>query len=150
MGIATDGKDLPMLKKALFILIPFLLIFLLGLYMLLRPQYQVPVVEVEETFTRQEKTGQRSLHMHTVAYAVVKIEFEGGEHTVTVHDNTWEPLKAGDSVVVTRGLSGNLIEYRTKNAYRHMLFSAIMGPLCILVFWFIAKRNSSANQRKRA
>ena len=138
----TAGKDLSMLKKALLLLSPFLLIFLLGLFLLLRPQYQAPVIEVVNTFTRQEKTGQRSSHMHTVAYAVVKIEFEGGEYTVTVHDQTWEPLKAGDRVAVTRGLFGGLVEYSTRNANRLMLFSAVMGPVCMLVFWVIAKKQA--------
>ena len=52
----------------LWVMIPFVLIFLLGLFLLLRPQYQVPIVEVVDTFTRQEKTGQRSPHRHTVAW----------------------------------------------------------------------------------
>ena len=92
-----------MLKKALWVMIPFLLIFLLGLFLFLRPQYRVPIVEVVDTFTQQEKTGQRSPHRHTVAYATVKVDLDGEKHEVTVHDNTWKPLKAGDSVVVTRG-----------------------------------------------
>ena len=61
-----------MFKKALWVMIPFILIFLLGLFLLLRPQYQVPIVEVVDTFTRQEKTGQRSPYRHTVAYTTVK------------------------------------------------------------------------------
>ena len=131
-----------MIKKAIPILIPFLLVFLFGFLLLQRVQYQVPIVEVVDTFTRQEKTGQRSTHRHTVAYAVVKIEFEGREQTVTVHDNTWEPLKAGDNVVVTRGLSGSLVEYRTRNAFELMVFSAGMGLVCMLMFWVIAKRRT--------
>lgn len=133
-----------MFKKAFLILLPFLLIFLLGFFLLLRPQYRAPIIEVVNTFTRQEKTGQRSSHTHTVAYAVVKIEFEGSEHTVTVHDHTWQPLKAGDRVVVTRGLFGGFVEYSTGNAYRLMLFSAVMGLVCMLVFWIMAKRKTSA------
>ncbi len=129
-----------MLKKALWLMIPFMLIFLLGLSLLLRPQYQVPIVEVTDTFTRQEKTGQRSPHRHTVAYATVKVELDGKKHEVTVHDNSWEPLKAGDSVVITRGVFGRIVEYRTKNAYRLMAFSAVMGSVCMLVFWIIGKR----------
>lgn len=139
-----------MIKKALIILIPFLLIFLFGFFLLQRVQYQVPIVEVVDTFTRQEITGHPSAKRRSVAYAVVKIEFEGREHTVTVHDNTWKPLKAEDRVVVTRGLSGRLVEYRTTNAHRLMTFSAVMGPVCMLVFWVITKRNTSANRRKRA
>ena len=127
-------------KKALLILIPFLLIFLLGLAQFLCPQYQVSVEEVVDTFTRQEKTGQRSPHRHTVAYANVKIELDGVLHIVTVHDNTWDPLKAGDIVEVTRGLSGGIVEYNTREAYRLMLFSAMMGLVCLLLFWAIAKR----------
>ena len=60
-----------MFKKALWLMIPFMLIFLLGLILLMRPQYHVPIVEVMDTFTRQEKTGQRSAHRHTVDYATV-------------------------------------------------------------------------------
>jgi len=50
-------------------------------------QYQVPIVEVIDTFTQQKKTGHPSTKQHTVAYAVVKIEFEGSEYTVTVFDD---------------------------------------------------------------
>ena len=121
-------------------MIPFILIFLLGLFLLLRPQYRVPIVEVVDTFTRQEKTGQRSLHRHTVAYATVKVDLDGEKHEVTVHDNTWKPLKARDTVVVTRGLFGRIVEYRTRNAYRLMAFSAVMGSACMMVFWIIGKR----------
>ena len=129
-----------MLKKALWVMIPFMLIFLLGLYLLMRPQYHVPIVEVMDTFTRQEKTGQRSAHRHTVDYATVKVALDGKEHEVTVHDNTWKPLKAGDTVVVTRGLFGRIVEYRTRNAYRLMAFSAVMGSACMMVVWIIGKR----------
>jgi len=121
-------------------MIPFMLIFLLGLILLMRPQYHVPIVEVMDTFTRQEKTGQRSAHRHTVDYATVKVALDGKEHEVTVHDNTWKPLKAGDTVVVTRGLFGRIVEYRTRNAYRLMAFSAVMGSACMMVFWIIGKR----------
>lgn len=127
-------------KKALWMMIPFMLIFLLGLILLMRPQYHVPIVEVMDTFTRQEKTGQRSAHRHTVDYATVKVALDGKEHEVTVHDNTWKPLKAGDTVVVTRGLFGRIVEYRTRNAYRLMAFSAVMGSACMMVFWIIGKR----------
>jgi len=129
-----------MLKKALWMMIPFMLIFLLGLILLMRPQYHVPIVEVMDTFTRQEKTGQRSAHRHTVDYATVKVALDGKEHEVTVHDNTWKPLKAGDTVVVTRGLFGRIVEYRTRNAYRLMAFSAVMGSACMMVVWIIGKR----------
>jgi len=129
-----------MFKKALWMMIPFMLIFLLGLILLMRPQYHVPIVEVMDTFTRQEKTGQRSAHRHTVDYATVKVALDGKEHEVTVHDNTWKPLKAGDTVVVTRGLFGRIVESRTRNAYRLMAFSAVMGSACMMVVWIIGKR----------
>ena len=129
-----------MQKKALLILLPFLLIFLSGLFLLLRPHYEKQVIEVVNTFSRQEKTGQRSAHRHTVYYADVKIELDSTLHTVTVHDHTWAPLKAGDSVTVTRGLSGGIVEYDTGNAGKLMLFSVAMGPLCLLLFWFISRR----------
>ena len=132
-----------MLKKALWILLPFLIIFLLGLALLLRPQYQVQVTDIVETFTRQEKAGQRSSHRHDVAYATVNVTLDGKEYEVTVHDNTWEPLAVGDTVVVTRGAFGRIVEYRTRNAHRLMACAAIMGPVCVLVFWVIAKRRAS-------
>lgn len=127
-----------MQKKALLILIPFLLIFLSGLFLFLRPQYEAQVIEVVRTFSRQEKTGMRSSHRHTVYYADVKIELDGTMHIVTVHDHTWKPLEAGDSVVVTQGLSGKIVEYNTENARRMMLFSVSMGPLCLLLFRIIS------------
>lgn len=132
-----------MLKKALWVMIPFLFIFLLGLFLLLRPQYQVQVTDIVDTFARQEKTGQRSPHRHTVAYAKVKVELDGKEYEVTVHDDAWMPLKAGDSVIVTRGLFGRIVEYRTRNAYRLMACAAIMGPVCVLVCWVVGKRKKS-------
>lgn len=132
-----------MRKKMLWILIPFLIIFLLGLALLLRPHYQVTIVEVVDTFTRQEKTSQRSPHRHTVDYATVKVELDEREYEVTVHDNTWSPLRAGDSAVVTRGLSGRIVEYRTDNAYRLLVFSVIMGSACVLLFWIIVRRKNS-------
>ena len=101
-----------MLKKALWVIIPFLLIFLLGLALLLRPHFHVPIVHVVNNFTRQEKTSQRSSHRHTVDYATVKVELNGTEHEVTVHDNTWKPLKPGDTVLVTRGLFGRSLSTR--------------------------------------
>ena len=133
-----------MLKKMLWVMIPFVLIFLLGLFLLLLPQYQVPIVEVVDTFTRQEKTGQRSSHRHAVAYATVKVELDGKEYEVTVHDNTWEPLAVGDTVVVTRGAFGRIVEYRTRNAHRLMACAAIMGPVCLLLFWGIARRKRAS------
>ena len=136
-----------MLKKALWMMIPFMLIFLLGLILLMRPQYHVPIVEVMDTFTRQEKTGQRSAHRHTVDYATVKVELDGEEHKVTVHDNSWQPLKAGDTVVVTRGLFGRIVEYRSRSAYRLIVCAATMGPACLLLFWIIVKRLNAGDRR---
>ena len=138
-----------MLKKALWMMIPFMLIFLLGLILLMRPQYHVPIVEVMDTFTRQEKTGQRSAHRHTVDYATVKVELDGEEHKVTVHDNAWQPLKTGDTVVVTRGLFGRIVEYRSRNAYRLMVCAATMGPACLLLFWIIVKRLNAGDRKGR-
>ncbi len=129
-----------MQKKVLFILIPFLFIFLFGVFLLLRPQYKARVTEVADTFARQEKTGGRSPHRHTVYYATVRAEINGEDYTVTVHDDAWEPLKAGDEVAVTRDLSGRIVEYRTENARALMLFSIVMGPVCLLLYWILSKR----------
>ena len=136
-----------MFKKALWMMIPFMLIFLLGLILLMRPQYHVPIVEVMDTFTRQEKTGQRSAHRHTVDYATVKVELDGEEHKVTVHDNSWQPLKTGDTVVVTRGLFGRIVEYRSRSGYRLIVCAATMGPACLLLFWIIVKRKNAGDRR---
>jgi hypothetical protein len=70
----------------------------------------------------------------------VKIELYGVAHIVTVHDNTWNPLKTGDIVEVTKDLTGGIVEYNTREACRLMLFSTVMGPVCMLLFWIIAKR----------
>ncbi|MBR2260037.1 MAG: hypothetical protein IJ899_22425 [Blautia sp.] len=129
-----------MLKKALPVLIPFILIFLLGLALLLRPHYQAQIIEVTGTFSRQEKTGMRSSHRHTVDYADVVVKVDGDKYPVTVHDKTWDPLKAGDYVVVTRSLGGKIVEYRTVNAYRLMACAAIMGPVAFGLFVVIMKR----------
>ena len=128
------------LKKALPVLIPFILMFFLGLALLIRPHYQVQIIEVLDTFTRQEKTGMRSSHRHAVDYADVVVEVDGDQQTVTVHDKTWESLKAGDNVVVTRTLGGKVVEYRTVNAYRLMACAVMMGPVVLWLFVLIARR----------
>ena len=138
-----------MLKKALWVMITFLLIFLLGPALLLRPHFHVPIVHVVNNFTRQEKTSQRSSHRHTVDYATVKVELDGTEHEVTVHDNTWKPLKPGDTVLVTRGLFGKIVEYKTDEAHRLLLLSATMGPFCLLLFWIITRRKNAEDRRER-
>ncbi|MBR1708240.1 MAG: hypothetical protein IJ719_05355 [Clostridia bacterium] len=129
-----------MLKKAFLVLIPFILLFLFGVILLIRPHDQVRIIEVTDTFTRQEKTGMRSSHRHTVDYANVIVEVNGTQHVVTVHDHTWDPLKAGDSVVVTTSLGGKIVEYKTENAYRLMAFAAIMGSVVMGLFVLIARR----------
>ena len=78
-----------------------------------------------------------------MAYATVKVDLDGEEHEVTVHDDTWIPLKAGDTVVVTRGLFGRIVEYRTRNAYRLMMLAVMMGPVYVMVFWAIAKKRAA-------
>ena len=60
----------------------------------------------------------------------------------TVHDDTWKPLKSGDSVVVTQGLFGRIVEYRTRNAYRPMACTAIMGPVFVLALWIMRKKGA--------
>jgi len=127
-------------KKVFLVLLPFLLIFLFGFSLLLRPQFPVQITEVVDTFARQEKTSPRSTHRHTVYYATVTVALDDVQHQVIVRDNTWMPLKAGDSIVVTKDLFGRVVEYSTRKAYILMLFSAFMGPMCFLLAVSIAKR----------
>lgn len=122
------------------IAVPFLLILLLGLALLLRPHHPARVLEVANTYTRQEKTGQRSSHRRAVAYADVVVDFEGEARTVTVRDNTWQPIQAGDSVTVARGLLGGIVEYRARSGLILVLFAALMGPACLLLYHVIDKR----------
>ena len=137
-------------KKALLILIPFVLMFLFGLALLLRPHHPAQIVEVIGTFTRQEKTGQRSVHRHTVCYAEVTVDIDGALRTLTVHDDPWDPLAAGDSVIVTKNLFGKTVEYRTVNAGRLMACAAVMGPLCLLLFLMLSRRKKRASTTKSA
>ena len=60
----------------------------------------------------------------------------------TVHDNTWKPLKPWNSVVVMRGRFGRIVEYRTRNAYRLMACTAIMGPVFVLALWIMRKKGA--------
>lgn len=41
-----------------------------------------------------------------------------------------------------RGLFGRIVEYRTRNAYRLMARTAIMGPVYVLVLWIMGKKGA--------
>ena len=43
-------------KKTILALIPWILLFCVGLVLLFRPTYFVQILKVKETFTKQEKT----------------------------------------------------------------------------------------------
>lgn len=141
-GQGSDGEGF-VLKKVLLALCPFVLVFLIGCALVLRPPYPARVVEVVDAFARQEKTGQRSTHRKTVYYATVRVELDGVLHDVTVHEPTWKPLKVGDSVTVARSFGGRIVEYSTKNGYILMAFSALSGALAL----WILKRDSREKKR---
>lgn len=130
-----------MRRMAWLLMIPFALMFILGLALRVRPQYPVQVIEVLDSFSRQEKTSPRGSHRRTVYYANVRVELDGEIATVTVHDPTWEPLKPGDRVVVTRNLFGKVVEYTSADAYR-LMGAAAMGPVCLLLYLVIARRKA--------
>ena len=41
-----------------------------------------------------------------------------------------------------RGLFGRIVEYRTRNAYRPMACTAIMGPVFVLALWIMRKKSA--------
>jgi len=131
-------------KKTVLALIPWILLFCVGLVLLFRPTYFVPVVKVKETFTKQEKTSMRSSHREEVSYAVVQVQIGEELHEVTVRDNFWFPLKAGDSVIVTRSLGGKYVEKRSETAYTVIAFSVLMGVIAV-----ITERCMTICQRRR-
>lgn len=131
-------------KKTILALIPWILLFCVGLVLLFRPTYYVPVVKVKETFTKQEKTHMRSSHREEVAYAVVQVQIGEELHEVTVRDNSWFPLKAGDSVIVTRNFLGKYVEKRSETAYTVIAFSVLMGVIAV-----ITERCMTICQRRR-
>ena len=93
------------MKRSKMIMIPFIIMFIWGVFLIMRPCQQVQVTKVVETYTKRESKGTKSSRTYkTVAYAVVEVDYNGETATVTVHDNTWIPLKPGDQVLVTKAL----------------------------------------------
>ena len=88
------------MKRSRMIMIPFIIMFIWGVFLIMRPRQQVQVTKVVETFTRRESEGTKSSRTYkTVPYAVVEVDYNGETATVTVHDNTWclHPYKTGKS-----------------------------------------------------
>ncbi len=129
-----------MKKTILWMTVPFLFLLFVGLYLLLRPHQEVQVIEVVDNYTKQEKDGQRSSHKKTVYYAVVKVEIDGETTEVTVHENEWHPLQAGDYVTVTKGITGKYIEYKAGTAYGVVACAALTGLITIICIVFLWKR----------
>lgn len=137
-----------MWKRALWIIVPFALMLLASVGLLLRPYDEVEVINVVETFSRQEKDNPRGPHRKTVYYAVVEVDYRGEPATVTVHDATWNPLQAGDTVRVRRNLFGRVVEYYTVPARRMILLSATLGPLALAMYVFIYRRKHRSKEVK--
>ena len=133
-----------MKEKALPILITCLVVFLIGLTLLLRPQYEARVVEVVDTFTRMEGRGSRySSRRQPVRYANIRVEVDGGLYDLTVRDKAWIPIKAGDTIVVVRRLFGGLMEYRPDRIYVPTMLAGIIGAVALLIFWVSRERQKS-------
>ena len=133
-----------MRKKMLLVLLPFVLLFLLGFGLLIRPHFQVQIAQVTKRFTKQEKTSMRSSHRREAHYAEVLVAADGRQQAVTVRDNAWIPLEAGHRVVVARSLAGKLVEYTTDEAYSLIACSAVMGPAVCGLFALIARRKKAS------
>lgn len=129
-----------MWKRALWIILPFVALLLFGMGLLLRPSREAKVLNVVETFSRQEKISFRSPHRRTVCYAVVEVAYGDSTATLTVHDRVWDPIRPGEAVRVTRDVTGKVVEYRTYNAVRLIVCSVIFGPLSLLLFIHIYKK----------
>ena len=131
------------MKRAILMLVPFLLLFLYGFAILLQPKYDVPVIDVVDRFTKRERTSMRSSHYRTVPYAVVTVEYNEQIHEVTVRDNTWLPVKSGDNVLVRKNLLGKITEYRSEFAYEIVFFSVFMEAVMLVVYWAIGRRRKA-------
>ena len=83
------------MRRSRMMMIPFIIMFIWGVFLIMRPRQQVQVTKVVETFTKRESEGTRSSRTYkTVPYAVVEVDYNGETATVTVHDNTWIPGKS--------------------------------------------------------
>ena len=134
-----------MKAKALPILITCLLVFLIGFSFLLRPHYETQVLEVVETYTRMKSNGSRnSIHRHPVKYAVVRVEVDGTSYDVTVRDNTWIPIRAGDTITVMPRLFGGMVQYRPDRIYVPTMLAAIPGIVALVIFLIIKERQGGS------
>ena len=106
------------------------------------------ILKVKETFTKQEKTSSRSSHREEVAYAVVQVQIGEELHEVTVRDNSWFPLKAGDSVIVTRNFLGKYVEKRSETAYSVIGFSVLMGVIVLITEQLVSIRQRKEREQE--
>lgn len=135
-------------KRTIIALIPWILLICYGLVLLFRPAYFVPILKVKETFTKQEKTSSRSSHREEVAYAVVQVQIGEELHEVTVRDNSWFLLKAGDSVIVTRNFLGKYVEKRSETAYSVIGFSVLMGVIVLITEQLVSIRQRKEREQE--
>lgn len=130
--------------KALPILITCLVVFLMGLTLLMRPHYEVEVLEVVDTYTRMKGfSSHNSSRRQSVKYANVKVEIDGVPYTVTVRDHPWVPIRPGDTVLVSRRLFGGLVEYRPDRIYTPTILAAVTGLVALALFLASGDRGKS-------
>ena len=106
----------------------------------MRPRQQVQVTKVVETFTKRESEGTKSSRTYkTVPYAVVEVDYNGETATVTVHDNTWIPIKPGNHVLVTKSITGKIVEYESGTGYGLAGCGAFCTALIFAIDWCVGK-----------
>lgn len=131
------------MKRSRMIMIPFIIMFIWGVYLIMRPCQQVQVTKVVETYTKKESKGSKSSRKYkTVAYAVVEVDYNGETAAVTVHDNTWIPIKPGDHVLVTKSITGRIVEYESGTGYGFAGCGAFSTALIFAIDWFVGKRGA--------
>ena len=72
------------MKRSRMIMIPFIIMFIWGVFLIMRPCQQVQITKVVDTYTKRESKGTKSSRTYkTVAYAVVEVDYNGETATVT-------------------------------------------------------------------
>jgi hypothetical protein len=128
------------MKRSRMMMIPFIIMFIWGVFLIMRPRQQVQVTKVVETFTKRESEGTKSSRTYkTVPYAVVEVDYNGETATVTVHDNTWIPIKPGDHVLVTKSITGKIVEYESGTGYEFAGCGAFCTALIFAIDWCVGK-----------
>ena len=131
------------MKRSRMMMIPFIIMFIWGVFLIMQPRQQVQVTKVVDTYTRRESEGTKSSRTYnTVPYAVVEVDYNGETATVTVHDNTWIPIKPGDHVLVTKSITGKIVEYESGIGYGFAGCGAFGAALIFAIDWFVGKHRA--------